>query len=441
MRQSAARRSTGAVRVCLACAVAAAAPAPAVAELRQVVFLARHGVRTPLPTKPPMSVYAADPWPSDPGLAPGALTPRGAGLVRILGGYYRDRYRALLPGEGCPPSGAIGFRADAEERDLATARAFAEGLAPGCEPEIAHVAPERDPLFHPTRAGVCARDEAALEAAVLARIGSFAAADASFAEPLRRMQEILRCCRPEACEDAGIPAPCTLHDLPGGVSGKGWLRGAIGVASTATEDFLLQWADGRPEAEIGWGRVSRADLERLLPVHVFELEVAKRALPSARAEASNLAVAILASLRAGERAHGSSGGIAPVSGRLAFYVGHDVDLAGVGGLLGLHWEAGTFPPDATPPGSALVFELHGAGGGSSHVRAFFVTQTLDQMRSGVSLSPESPPSVFEIGIPGCSSGDRGCPLPGFARLVASVVDAECVSPELRGALASGEGGR
>ena len=77
----------------LLCALLFIAPALAQNQLKMVVILTRHGVRSPLS---PMSNHAKDSWPlnqPDWGVdCCGDLTPSGEQLVRLMGAYYRDYY-------------------------------------------------------------------------------------------------------------------------------------------------------------------------------------------------------------------------------------------------------------------------------------------------------------------------------------------------------------
>ena len=90
--------------------------------LVKLVVVSRHGVRTPIPPASQLAHWAAAPWPQwkQP---PGALTPRGAELARIMGAYYR-RYASegqATTAAGCPP---IYVYADLTERTEATAKAL-----------------------------------------------------------------------------------------------------------------------------------------------------------------------------------------------------------------------------------------------------------------------------------------------------------------------------
>jgi len=112
-------------------------------------------------------------------------------------------------------------------------------------------------------------------------------------------------------------------------------------------------------------------------------------------------------------------------------VGHDTNIANLGGLLGLTWMVPGAPANPLLPGGALVFELRrGRGDGPWTVRAYYVTQTLDQMRAAVPLTLEHPPQVAPIFIPDCSGPGPGfaAPYERFAALLRRVIDPKFVVP-------------
>src|SRR5207302_1285806 len=124
----------------LLCALIFIAPAwaqSASTQLKMVIVLSRHGVRSPLS---PMSAYAKDAWPDNQRDwqvdCCGDLTPSGEELARLMGEYYHAYYahQKLLP-EGCPEK-QVFIWADNEERTVQTGRELAQGLAdgaPGCD--------------------------------------------------------------------------------------------------------------------------------------------------------------------------------------------------------------------------------------------------------------------------------------------------------------------
>ena len=128
---------------------------------------------------------------------------------------------------------------------------------------------------------------------------------------------------------------------------------------------------------------------------------------TAKASAGPLAQAIIQSLTS------------PKGPRIALFAGHDTNLADLGGLLGLHWHAASYPADDIPPGGALGFELSRDKAGNQFVRAFFRSQTIDQLRNLQALGDNNPPFRDYLDIPGCGSAadPSSCSLAEFVSLV------------------------
>ena len=151
-RETALRRLRVAVLFVVAWTIGAAVVAAAPAQLRCVVIITRHGVRSPTWDNARLNPYAAEPWPQW-SVAPGILTPHGRSLMLLLGTYYREWLTSehLLNPEGCGDAGRVYIHADTDQRTLETGRALAEALLPGCAVAV-HSVPEgsRDPLFNPS---------------------------------------------------------------------------------------------------------------------------------------------------------------------------------------------------------------------------------------------------------------------------------------------------
>jgi 4-phytase/acid phosphatase len=103
------------------------------------------------------------------------------------------------------------------------------------------------------------------------------------------------------------------------------------------------------------------------------------------------------------------------TGTLKIYVvsGHDTNVSALGGILGLHWTTPGFAPDDPPPGGGLLFELVSNRAGERFVRAFWVSQGADQIRS---LSA-APPHVEAKPIPGCTPSPTRCSLASFSAMI------------------------
>jgi 4-phytase/acid phosphatase len=124
---------------------------------------------------------------------------------------------------------------------------------------------------------------------------------------------------------------------------------------------------------------------------------------------------ILQTLEEGAGGRAVAGTRVPPQSRFVFISGHDTQLAELSGLLRLSWLIKGDQLNDTPPGSALIFELHQQAGGQLFVRTVFTAQSLDAMRAGQGDSPLRAP----VYIPGCPSLD--CPFATFSRIVRGAI--------------------
>ena len=79
-------------------------------------------------------------------------------------------------------------------------------------------------------------------------------------------------------------------------------------------------------------------------------------------------------------------------------------------------------------------ELHRRAAGAGYiVRAFFISQTLDQMAAATPLSAATPPSHAPILISGCAAAPPGfdCDYEAFKRAVRTAMDPACVDRALK----------
>lgn len=398
------------------------------------VVISRHGVRSPTNTRPPLASIAAEPWPSWP-VPPGYLTPRGAELARLLGGYYRGYFAAqgLIPAQGCPPPGDVFAWEDVDERTELTGQSLLEGMFPGCNLKPEHLAGAKiDPLFHPTRAGVCRIDSARARQAVLHRAGgNFAAMQSRYRSEIAAIQSVLKCCGPPVCRAAGVAGSCGLGDLATTVVGSNdggsvRLSGPIAIGSTAAEVFLLQYAQGFPDDQVAWGRASTPEaLRPLLRLHTLQFDLIQRPPYLAARQGSALVQRVLTTMRRDVDGGGRVDRGPPAGRKLTLLVGHDTNLANVAGMLGISWSLPSSIPNETPPAGALHFDLlRDRHTGAHAVRVKYIAQTLDQMRRAAPLDRANPPEEATAAI-GCAT-DGVCPWTAFETLANGAIDRACV---------------
>ena len=404
-------------------------------ELRFVVVVSRHGVRSPTGKLDQLNRYSAAPWPKW-SVPPGYLTEHGAHLMTLFGVYDRELLAAqgLLAPSGCADASHIRIVTDSDQRTRETGKALAAGIAPGCVLEVSAL-PEgsADPLFHSLEAGVGHPDKLLATAAVSGRIGANPQGLAAAYRPqLDALQAILRGCDPGAvCPSSGATTPESVFDIPASIApGKSdhliELRSPLGTASTMAENLLLEYIEGMPAANVGWGRVDLQKLRELLQLHTAQEDIAGRTAYIARAQSSNLLLHILLSMQQAVAAHPITGALTRPDDRLLILVGHDTNLANIGGALGFDWLVDGRRDD-TPPGGALVFELWSQSGQADYaVRTYYTAQTLDQMRNAATLSLQSPPERVPVFVPGCSKDDFSCGWAAFQQAVHAGIDSAFV---------------
>jgi 4-phytase/acid phosphatase len=408
-------RSSWLFLIALAGAMPAAAAPP---QLKYVVILSRHGVRSPTWDSARLNQYSAEPWP-DWGVPPGNLTVHGRALMKIMGGYYRD-FLAAFPRD-CAGASHAYFWADQAQRTVETAHALAEGMFPGCEAQVHSVGEgKRDALFDPIEAGIAKPDASLSLASVAGRIGP-------------NPEAVIGAHRAAFDALAGIlngkgEAAMSLFDAPmsltAAASGAN-MNGPLNTASTLTEDFLLEYTDGMPMAKLGWGRLTEANLEQILALHTAYADLMRRTPYLARARGSNLLNHVLRSLDQAMTGKPVNGAIGQPGGNVLVISGHDTNLSNLSGMLDLSWVLPSYQKDDTPPGSALVFSLWLAPDtGRYSVRVQFLAQTLDQMRSATELSKSNPPPVANVFVPGCSGAEDGyaCDWAAFVKAATDAID-------------------
>jgi 4-phytase/acid phosphatase len=217
---------------------------------------------------------------------------------------------------------------------------------------------------------------------------------------------------------ADLPSELTVGDEGSRIR----LSGPIGIGSMASEVFLLQYAQGFPASEVGWGRAATPQaIQPLMRLHVLRFDLVDRTPYLAARQGSPAVDRIVGALRRAAEAPAS----AP---KMTLIVGHDDNIANIGGMLGLHWLLPSYLMDQTPPAGALHFELLRENGrGALAVRVSYVAQSLDQMRNATPLSLAHPPERAVAAFERCRIGrDRACPWPRFVRLANQAIDRACV---------------
>jgi len=176
--------------------------------------------------------------------------------------------------------------------------------------------------------------------------------------------------------------------------------------------------------QVGWGRVDRSRLNRLMQMNTLYHDFMGRTPYVAQVNSSNTAARISDTLTAMATGKSTPGALGATGDHFFLLVAHDGNIAALGGLLRMEWLLPDQSFNATPPGGGYAFELHrNKATGTQTVRVVFIAQTLDQMRFLTPLRGDELPSVAPIFVPGCSGpgSDYPCSLEGFRQMVSSVI--------------------
>jgi 4-phytase/acid phosphatase len=400
-------------------------------QLRYVVIITRHGVRSPTWKADRLNQYSAAPWPAW-GVPPGNLTSHGRALIQLMGSYYREWLlrEGLLHQQGCADANRVYVYADTDQRTLDTGRALAEALLPGCAVAVhSKSASSKDPLFDPLEAGFAKPDWEIAAQAVRQRL----------ADPSGRFQDLHRAAF-ETLEsvlagEGGAPQKRIEppDEIRVSVTAKGLqLNEPWSVASTLGEDLLLEYADGMQSKDLGWGRLDANGLFRILELHAVYADLMRRTSYLARARGSNLLYHVMQSMKQAATGKATTGALDSPGNAVLILSGHDTNLSNLSGMLGLSWRLPGYQPDDTPPGGALIFSIwQGPGAAEYFVRAQYLAQTLEQTRDTTTLTLAAPPAEEDVSIPGCESATvtSGCSWEVFAKVIERAIDQRFVSME------------
>jgi 4-phytase/acid phosphatase len=262
-----------------------------------LVFI-RHGVRSPTKANSAYAPYAVDTWPDWP-VDPGDLTPHGQALMTLLGTYYSQYFTAqgILTGSEQQNANLIYFYADNAERTLASAAGLVSGMLPTVGAQVNSVATGlNDPLFFPVKVNLGNPNFTLAAAALNGRLGSnpgalttannlqFALLERALLDvPLEKAEANPAITVGSATSVQATPLTVTASTASSIVG----FSGSVDTASTLTEIFLLEYADGMPYNQIGWGRVSHDQIAQLTQLHTLDFDLTDRTPYFAQTQGSN----------------------------------------------------------------------------------------------------------------------------------------------------------
>jgi len=401
-------------------------------QLKQVIIFGRHSVRSPLAPNSYLNSYSARPFPVF-SVAPGLLTDNGARLETILGSYYRLwlTKEDLLTGKDSADAPFVYFRANVIERTIDSAAAFAAGLLPGAAVNVDHLGPTAsDPLFDPVGAGVALLDERKAIAAVKGRLGGDPQSLASaYAGELALTRSVLFGYPAGQTPAPGAPAGTVdVTTIPievtAGTAGVPLDFGGLSTVLFATDPFVMEYAEGLPAADVGWGQLTAAGVSQTSRLSNLVIDLEFRTPYLAGVQSSNVASHVVRSMVQAATGNAMTGSLGNSSTKVIVLVASDINIAGLAGLFHLDWLLAGYQTDFCSPGGALVFELRQSQStGEYIVRVSYIAQTLDQLRNRTVLTLDTPPASAPVFISGCSTRNAtfDCALEDFVAVAKRVI--------------------
>ena len=420
-------------------AVAQSGPQPTDdTQLKQVIIFGRHGVRTPVLPNSTLNAFSALPFPDFAVSGLAVLTPNGGKNETLLGGYFRARLtqQGLLTGKDPADAAFVYLRANGTPLILGTAQAFAAGMLPAATINInSYTAPANDPLFNPLNAGIATLDYQKAVAAVNGRLGDNPLSLAfAYAPELALTRSLLFnypvSQTPVPATPAGkIDATAIPVSVAKGTPALPVDLGGLTAVSYAIDPFVMEYADGLPNSQVGWGQLTDGGILQTFRLYTLLLDLEFRTPYLAGVQSSNVASHVVRSLVQAATGSTMSGALGTPSTKVIALVASNTNITGLAGLLHLDWLLPGYQADVCAPGGALVFELRQSQStGEYIVRALYITQTMDQLRNLTVLTLDTPPAIAPVFIPGCSirNATFDCPLDRFVEVSKQMIDPHSV---------------
>jgi 4-phytase / acid phosphatase len=415
--------------------------------LKQIIFFGRHSIRSSTSDPSSLAQFAVDSYPDFVGVQKGYLTPRGQQAASLLGSYFHDYLlnEGFLTGDAQTDLSCSYFRANSIQRSNITAAKFGEGLIP-CATIPVHsyriadgnTRAEPDPVFDPILANVATVDPVRAVTEVQGIFGSGTATASAYSGELSLIRSVLY--PPETQPTTGAlqgsvdptSLPITLTASTSIMYTGGVINvGGLNSIASAADPFIMQYADNFPLDDVAWGRLSLDALSQQTRIINLFFNIELLAPYLNQVQSSNAASHVLRTMEQAVIGDNMPGAFGDPGSRLIVIISSDAYVVGLAGLLKMHWMLPGYQPDYCPPGGALVFELRQLKSSQEYlVRAFFISQTLDQLRNLTPLTLENPPAKMQLLIPGgsVSATDLDVNFNTFENILTEAIDQKYVQP-------------
>lgn len=365
-------------------------------ELKEVVVMSRHNIRSPLTSGATYQRITPNEWFA--WTSPGSqLSLRGGVLETEMGQFFRKWVvsEGLLPDNYRPDGEEVLFYANSRQRTFATAKYFSAGFLPFANVEITHKYDEdkMDPVFTPkfTKMNDTYRQKVLSE--IQALNGGPQAWMAKQQPTLMLMEEVLDMAHsPAATNDTThFWFDDTLFKIEKDDEPR--MTGGYTVANSAADALVLQCYESENFTAFG----HELTTEQWRAICAVK-EVYDGLLFTTHSAAVNIAYPLVSRIREELQRQDR---------KFLFLCGHDSNLASIGAAVGLQFpETERALELHTPIGSKLVFEKW-SDGKDEYVAVNLVYQAVDQLQGRTMLSLDVPPMVKSVTIKGLTANSDG----------------------------------
>ena len=390
--------------------------------LKQIIIFGRHSIRSSTDSPSSLAQFAVDPYPDFVGVPTGYLTPRGRQAAGLLGSYFHDYllHEGLLTGDAQTDISLSYFRANSIQRSNITAAKFGAGLIPGATIPVhsykiadGETPAEPDAVFDPILANVVKVDPVRAVTEVQGIFNSGSAIASAYSGELSLIRSVLyppgTQPTPGAPHGSTDPTSQTSHPITltaststmytGGVINLGGLS----LIDSASDPFVMQYADNFSPHDVAWGRLSLDALSQQTRIIGLMFNIQMLTPYLNQVQSSNAASHVLRTMEQAVIGENIPGAFGNTNSRSVVIISSDGYVVGLAGLLKLHWMLPGYQPDFCAPGGALVFELRQSKSSQEYlVRAFYTAQTFEQLRNLTPLTLANPPATMQLTVPGGS---------------------------------------
>ena len=366
-------------------------------ELKEVVVMSRHNIRSPLSSGGAayqrVTPHTWFVWSSP----SSQLSLRGGVLETEMGQFFRQWVvsEGLLPDNYRPEGDDVLFYANSRQRTFATAKYFSAGFLPFANVEITHKYEEdkMDPVFTPqfTKMNDTYRQQVLAE--MNAMHGGPQAWMAAQQPTLELMEQVIDMANSPAAKNDS--AHFWYNDIKFKIE-KGdepKMTGGYTLANSVADAMVLQCY----ETESFTAFNTPLTMEQWRAICAVK-EVYDALLFTTHSAAVNLAYPLVSRIREE---------LNRTDRKFMFLCGHDSNLASIGAALGFNFpETQNALELHTPIGSKLVFEKW-SDGTEDYVAVNLVYQAVQQLQGRTLLSLEVPPMVMPVTVDGLTANSDG----------------------------------